>query len=192
VKADLRNNTATPQTTRLTGSISGHIDGHHADLRFSRTVTVPPNAAVTVTVGPLHVRHPAVWWPYQMGGQPMYHLAADARVGGAVSDSSTVDFGIRTVTSSLTPVVPGQTIAAAGYRRFAVNGRPFVVRGGGWSQDLFLRYSHRNIHDQLSYIRNMGLNAIRFEGNFPPDDMFAQMDREGLLAMPGWQCCNKW
>jgi len=38
----------------------------------------------------------------------------------------------------------------------------------------------------------MGLNAIRFEGNYPPDDMFAQMDRLGVLAMPGWQCCDKW
>src|SRR3954454_11456628 len=53
-------------------------------------------------------------------------------------------------------------------------------------------YSHRNGHDQLSYLKNMGLNAIRFEGNFPPEDMFRQMDREGILAMPGWQCCNKW
>jgi exo-1,4-beta-D-glucosaminidase len=38
----------------------------------------------------------------------------------------------------------------------------------------------------------MGLNAIRFEGNLPPDDMFTQLDRMGILAMPGWQCCNKW
>src|SRR5205814_8674529 len=27
---------------------------------------------------------------------------------------------------------------------------------------------------------------------FPPEDMFAQLDREGILAMPGWECCTKW
>ena len=126
-----------------------------------------------------------------MGDQPLYHLAVNASVAGAESDRFSEDFGIRTVTSHLTPVAPG-TFGESGYRQFEVNGVPFVVRGGGWSQDLFLRYSPQNIHDQLAYIKNMGLNAIRFEGNFPPDDMFQQMDREGVLAMPGWQCCNKW
>jgi exo-1,4-beta-D-glucosaminidase len=89
-------------------------------------------------------------------------------------------------------VVPGKTLGADGYLAYRINGRPLVIRGGGWSQELFLRYDPRNVHDQLSYIRNLGLNAIRFEGNFPPDDMFTQMDRAGILAMPGWQCCNKW
>ena len=41
-------------------------------------------------------------------------------------------------------------------------------------------------------MRSLGLNAIRFEGNLPPDDLFRQLDRLGILAMPGWQCCNKW
>ena len=67
-----------------------------------------------------------------------------------------------------------------------------MVRGGGWSQDLFLRYSSANIADQLAYVRDLGLNAIRFEGNLPPDDMFQQLDRAGILALPGWQCCNRW
>ena len=194
VKADLRNNTATDQSTTFTGS----IDGDRAHITFSRPVTVPANSTLTVSITPtdeprLHLRHPAIWWPYQMGGQPMYHLDVSA-VGPHhdVSDSATDDFGIRTVTSYLTPVVPGQTLGANGYRQFVINGRPFVVRGGGWSQDLFLRYSRQNVRDQLSYIKNMGLNSIRFEGNFPPDDMFQQMDRAGILAMPGWQCCNKW
>jgi exo-1,4-beta-D-glucosaminidase len=188
VKADLRNNTATDQTT----TFSGTITGPHASIPFSTTVTVAANSTQTVALPPLHLRHPAVWWPYQMGDQPLYHLAVSARTGGDVSDSASEDFGIRTVTSHLTPVVPGVTLGSEGYRQFEINGVPFVVRGGGWSQDLFLRYSPQNIHDQLSYIKNMGLNAIRFEGNFPPEDMFSQMDREGVLAMPGWQCCNKW
>jgi hypothetical protein len=188
VKADLRNNTGTPQTAQLTGAITGP---RGCRITVRSTVTIPANATVTVSAPAAHLDHPAIWWPYQMGDQPMYHLDVAAKVGRDVTDRAAEDFGIRTVTSYLTPVVPGQTIAPAGSRQFVINGRPFVVRGGGWSQDLFLRYSPQNIHDQLSYIKNMGLNAIRFEGNFPPDDMFAQMDRAGILAMPGWQCCNK-
>jgi exo-1,4-beta-D-glucosaminidase len=133
-----------------------------------------------------------VWWPYQLGGQPLYHLAASVRAGGQESDHYAEDFGIRTVTSSLTPPVPGKTHASAGYRRFVVNGVPLVIRGGGWSPDMFMRYSPQNIHDQLAYVKNLGLNTLRFEGNLPPDDMFAQMDRAGILAMTGWQCCDRW
>jgi len=182
VKADLRNNTATAQAAEVTATITG-------DRRITarKRVTVPAGATVTVTLLRTVLRHPAVWWPYQMGDQPLYHLAVSAGASGYSED-----FGIRTVTSRLTPVVAGQTLGAAGYRQYAINGVPFVVRGGGWSQDLFLRYSPGNIHDQLAYIKNMGLNAIRFEGNFPPDDMFQQMDRAGILSLPGWQCCNKW
>jgi hypothetical protein len=187
VKASLRNNTAVPQNADVSAVITGD-----RLLTVRSTVVVPPNATVPVELPKVHVARPAIWWPYQMGGQPMYHLALTASVNRAVSDRATQDFGIRTVTSRLTPVVPGQTLGSAGYRQYLVNGVPFVVRGGGWSQDMFLRYSAQNVRHQLEYVKNLGLNAIRFEGNFPPDDMFQQMDRMGILSLPGWQCCNKW
>jgi hypothetical protein len=193
VKATLRNNTNEEQQTRVTASIS-YGPTH---VKVSRTFTVPAGGTQAVALGPdddshLRLHHPAVWWPYQLGDQPMYHLDVGADAGGVSSDDHAEDFGIRTVTSHLTPVVSGQTHAPQGYRQFVVNGVPLVIRGGGWSPELFLRYSAANIHDQLTYIKNMGLNTLRFEGNFPPDDMFTQMDRAGILAMAGWQCCDKW
>jgi exo-1,4-beta-D-glucosaminidase len=193
VKAQLRNNTAAPVTTTFRGAVSRR--GFRAS--FHKNVTIPAGATVPVGVTPadaraLSLRRPAVWWPYQMGGQPLYHLDVAAVARGAVSDRAAEDFGIRTVTSSLTPVVPGRTLGADGYLKYTINGKPLIIRGGGWSQELFLRYDPRNIADQLAYIRDLGLNTIRFEGNFPPEDMYAQMDRAGILNMPGWQCCNKW
>jgi hypothetical protein len=193
VKADVRNDTDSAQPAELNETIT-HGASH---IGLTTKVTVPARSTRTVTLSPadhrqLHLDHPAVWWPYQLGGQPLYHLDANARVNGQVSDRFAEDFGIRTVTSYLTPVVPGRTHAPHGYRRFLVNGVPLVIRGGGWSPDMFMRYSPQNIQDQLSYIKNLGLNTLRFEGNLPPDDMFAQMDRAGVLAMPGWQCCDRW
>jgi hypothetical protein len=193
VKADVRNDTGTSQRASLRATIT------HGATRADVTASadVPAKSTRTVTLSPadhrqLHLSHPAVWWPYQLGGQPLYHLAASVRAGGQDSDQYAEDFGIRTVTSSLTPVVPGKTHAPSGYRRFEINGVPLVIRGGGWSPDMFMRYSPQNIHDQLAYVKNLGLNTLRFEGNLPPDDMFAQMDRAGILAMTGWQCCDRW
>ena len=187
VRAAIRNNTGEPVIAQLAGSIA------HGGMRLAlaRRVRVEAHATVHASLAPVVVRHPALWWPYQMGGQPLYHLALDAGVGGAMSDSAAEDFGIRNVTSRLTRVRRG-TYGAHGYRQFAINGRPFVVRGGGWSQEMFLRYSPAGIADQLAYVKDLGLNAIRFEGNLPPEDMFAQLDRAGILALPGWQCCSRW
>src|SRR4029079_5566325 len=99
----------------------------------------------------------AVWWPYQLGGQPLYHLAAEVRGGGQACARCAGDLGMRPVTSDLTPGVAGKTHAPHGYRRFLVNGVPLVIRGGGWSPDMFMRYSPQNIADQLAYVKNLGL-----------------------------------
>ncbi|QKG19798.1 glycosyl hydrolase 2 galactose-binding domain-containing protein [Actinomadura verrucosospora] len=187
VKALLRNNTGTVRRAEFSGAVGRGT----TRLPFRTTVTLPPNATRPVALR-LRLRHPDVWWPYQLGGQPLYHLAAHVRADGRETGRYAEDFGIRTVTTSLTRVVPGRTHAPHGYRRFAVNGVPIVIRGGGWSPDMFLRSSARNVRDQLGYVKNLGLNALRLEGNFPPDDMFRQMDREGVLAMTGWQCCDRW
>jgi hypothetical protein len=192
IRAALRNNTDGPLTVLLQGEI-----GRATRLvAFDRSVRLPARAMRHVSLAraqipALHLRHPAIWWPYQMGAQPLYHLTLNAVVNGASSDSATDAFGIRTVTSRLTPARPG-TYGSSGYRQFLINGRPFVVRGAGWSPDMFLRYSSAAIADQLAYVKDLGLNAIRFEGNLPPDDMFAQMDAAGILALPGWQCCDRW
>ena len=192
IRAALRNNTDGPLSVRLQGA----IDGASGLVEVDRSVRVAAGATRHVSFGraqipALHLRHPAIWWPYQMGAQPLYQLTLSALVDGATSDSATDAFGIRTVTSRLTPARPG-TYGSSGYRQFLINGRPFVVRGAGWSQDMFLRYSPAGIADQLAYVKDLGLNAIRFEGNLPPEDMFEQLDRAGILALPGWQCCNRW
>ena len=115
VKADLRNDTASAQKASFRATIT------HGATRIEVTASaeVPAGATRTVAVSPaddraLHLDHPAIWWPYQLGGQPLYHLAAKVEAGGGVSDRHAEDFGIRTVTSSLTPVVAGKTHAPLG------------------------------------------------------------------------------
>ena len=44
-------------------------------------------------------RHPQVWWPYQLGAQPLYTLATSVAQSGTALNSTSETFGIRTVTS---------------------------------------------------------------------------------------------
>jgi exo-1,4-beta-D-glucosaminidase len=75
---------------------------------------------------------------------------------------------------------------------FSVNGRRFVVRGGGYSPDLFLHYSASDIAHQVVLLKNLGLNTLRLEGHIMPDNFFDQMDRAGILINAGFQCCDAW
>jgi exo-1,4-beta-D-glucosaminidase len=193
VKADVSNGAPVAQTAIMSATITPPSGGG-GPIGLQKTVTVGPGITRTVSFKPeedarLRIEHPQVWWPYQMGAQPLYRL--DMAVAGhdGAADSQSETFGIRTVSSRLTGRSP---IAPAGARQFAVNGVPFVFRAGGWSEDLFLRYSAANTSAQIALIHNLGLNGIRTEGKEMPADFYEQMDRAGILVDSGYQCCDNW
>ncbi|HEY1517607.1 MAG TPA: hypothetical protein VGF91_14395 [Solirubrobacteraceae bacterium] len=191
VKADLTNHASTPQTGELSAVVQQ--PGGPA-IRVRRTVTVAGGSTQTFSFSPsddprLDVHHPSVWWPVGMGAHPLYGLQTSLTQTGAPPDTESETFGIRTVTTRLVGASP---IAPQGSRQFLVNGVPFVFRGGGWSEDLFLRYSSANTANQIAMIENLGLNGIRTEGKQMPDDFYEQMDRAGILIDGGYQCCDAW
>ena len=89
---------------------------------------------------------------------------------GRTSDEQSVDFGIREITSELT---------ANGSRLFRVNGKPILIRGAGWSQDMLLRTDDQRLRDQFRLVRDMNLNTIRLEGKLETDEFFHLADRAG-------------
>jgi exo-1,4-beta-D-glucosaminidase len=126
---------------------------------------------------------PDVWWPAGMGGQPLYDLDLTASVDGTASDSAHSRFGVRDVRAPLN---------SSGGRQYSVNGRPLLIKGGGWSPDLLLRWNPVQVADKLAYVKDLGLNTVRLEGHIEPDEFFDLADAMGILTMPGWECCDKW
>ncbi|ALG13502.1 hypothetical protein AOZ06_47505 [Kibdelosporangium phytohabitans] len=180
VKVNARNDSGQAQTTQVTGTID--------NIGFTQPVSLAAGETKTVTFNPgntsgLRLTNPRVWWPFTMGGQPMYTANVSASVGGAVSDSASTTFGVREITS---------TRANGGGRQFIVNGKPFLVRGGGWASDLFLRTNLRNIQDQMNLVRSMNLNTIRLEGKPENDEFYDMADRLGIMVLTGWECCSAW
>jgi exo-1,4-beta-D-glucosaminidase len=192
VHADVTNNT----DARQTGTVGAQVSPPGgAPIQVSQPVTLEAGASTTVTFTPaaypqLVIRDPQLWWPYQMGGQPLYRLTADASAGGGISDvAPPADFGIRSVTTYLTRP---STLAPEGVRVFEINGVPFDFRAGGWSENLFLHYSASDLANQISIMKSMGVNGIRTEGKEMPQNFYDQMDRAGILIDAGFQCCDKW
>ena len=192
VKTDVTNTSATSQTGTVTATITP--PGSGTPISVSQSVTVSPNSTSTVTFAPasypaLTIASPQIWWPYQLGGQPLYSLGVAVAQGTTTLNSTTETFGIRTVQSSL---VGASTAAPSGVRLFGVDGQPIVIRGGGWDPDLFLRYDPADTARQIGLMKAMGVNAIRLEGHLMPADWYQQMDAAGILVNAGLQCCDYW
>ena len=192
VKTDVTNYTATSQAATVTATITPPNSG--TPITVTQNVTVPASTTQTVQFTPssfptLSITSPQVWWPYQLGAQPLYTLTASVAQGATQYNTTTETFGIRTVTSYLTG---SNAIEPSGARAFKINGVPIVIRGGGYDPNLFLHYSAADTAKQIALMKNMGVNAIRLEGHIMPNDWFQQMDAAGILVNGGFQCCDAW
>jgi exo-1,4-beta-D-glucosaminidase len=164
------------------------ITGEVAGVSLQRTIRLAAGETQTVAFTPktdpgLDLSHPNVWWPAGMGKQPLYALQLAATVDGATSDKTAATFGIRSVSSKLT---------AQGYRQFSINGKPLLIRGAGWAPDMFLRDDPARMEAEFSYVRNLGLNTIRSEGKLENARFYELADRDGIMILAGWECCDKW
>ncbi len=180
VRVDARNTTGR--------AVQGTLHGRIGEIRFARAVELAAGETLTVRFEPgdfeqLRLSRPALWWPIGMGEQNLHDLELAFETGGKVSDRSRLRFGIREVTSELTD---------EGHRLFRVNGRRVLIRGGGWTPDMMLRFSPERMAAELEYVRDMGLNAIRLEGKMEPAPFFELADRLGILILAGWCCCSHW
>ncbi len=168
--------------------VKGTLKGQIENLRFEQPVEVAAHESKTVSFAPekfspLNISHPRVWWPAELGEQPLYTLEMEFDAAGGVSDRATTQFGIREITSEMT---------TQGYRLFKINGKNILIRGAGWSSDMLLRPSPEKEEAEIRYVKDMHLNTIRLEGKLEDEHFFATCDREGILVMAGWCCCDHW
>jgi exo-1,4-beta-D-glucosaminidase len=180
VYAEVENATDSP--------VRGVVSGTAAGATFQQPVELAAHEQRTVTFTPeqfpqLRIHNPKLWWPWQMGDPHLESLTMRFSIQNQVADEKTVQFGIREITSVLT---------GTGARLFRVNGKPILIRGGGWSQDMLLRSDPKRLREEFRLVRDLNLNTIRLEGKLDTDDFFQLADQNGVLVMLGWCCCDTW
>ena len=168
--------------------VKGVLRGRLGSVTFEKVVALGAHETQNVNFEAdefpqLHFHHPDLWWPTQMGTPHLYPLHMEFELNGRVSDSADTSVGIRQITSEVTSPTR---------RLFRINGKPILIRGGGWSTDFMLREDPRRMHAQLDYVQDMGLNTIRLEGRPETSDFYEETDRRGILVMAGWSCCDFW
>lgn len=156
---------------------------------FEHPVTLTPGETKTVTVDSddarmFHVKNPRLWWSHDLGNPEMSEMEVSFIVNGKESDSQHIDFGIRQIDSYMTD---------EGHRGFILNGRKVLIKGAGWTDDIFLRNPDERNEIELNYVKDMNLNTVRFEEVWgTSQNVYDLCDRKGLLALVGWSCFWEW
>lgn len=175
VYAEVQNATGEAKTAIVRGTVAGRP--------IEQKVMLAAHESRSVIFSPVRVTDPKPWWPRQMGEPHLEQLSLGVTLAGVKTDEKQVSFGIREMTSELT---------GNGSRLFRVNGKPILIRGGGWSQDMLLRSDSTKMRQELDMVQAMNLNTVRLEGKLETDEFFREADQRGILVMLGWCCCDKW
>ena len=163
------------------GEVKGTADGQS----FSCPVTLAAGEKRRfVLPTEIHIDHPRLWWCHNMGKPELCDLHLEFVENDKVSDSEDVRFGIREVKSYLTE---------EGYRGFMLNGKKVLLRGAGWTDDIYLRDTPESNRLQLEYVRDMNMNTVRLEGFWgTSQSLYDLCDELGLMILVGWSCHWEW
>lgn len=157
----------------------GEIDGQGAPRSFHRQLTLPPDSNTPLALDAkeeptLHIQQPLLWWPNGYGPQNLSHLKLSVNVSGALSDTASIQFGVRKIKYSV-PDSENLTLS--------VNGVRIMARGGNWGLDEALkRVPRERLEAQFRMHAMANLNIIRnWVGQSTSPDFYDLADRYGIL-----------
>ncbi|MCC6694673.1 MAG: beta-mannosidase [Candidatus Hydrogenedentes bacterium] len=128
-----------------------------------------------------------VWWPNGMGEHPLYRLkVAFLNSDGAVLDSASTTFGIRTV--RMAPLPGGPTPDRYNWT-FVINGKPAFIKGNGWcTMDPLMDFSSDHYARFVELAESQHIQMFRAWGSGMPetDAFFDLCDRHGIMVLQEW------
>ncbi|KKB09207.1 glycoside hydrolase family 2 protein [Devosia chinhatensis] len=176
-------------------TLSG-ADGHvrvHADIAAGdasglalRVSIAGQSAAAPVADGAaaldLVVPAPRLWWPHNLGSQPLYDLVVELVAGDRVIDSYRRAIGFRSIRLDTTPDEHGTAFTVV------VNDVPVYIFGANWiPDDCFLpRVTPERYAARIDQARGANINMLRVWGGgiYETEAFYEACDRAGMLV---WQ-----
>ncbi len=168
IAVTVQNDTTSAQSVTVASSV-GDATGTEVGAASSPATSVPAGKTATV-MQTVTVANPKLWSP---ASPTLYSAITTVSVGGAVVDTYTTSFGIRTFAFSATS-------------GFTLNGAPLKLNGTCNHHDLGAlgaAVNHRAIEKRLQTLKSMGVNALRTSHNPPAPELLDLADQIGLLVM---------
>ena len=129
---------------------------------------------------PIFLDNPQIWWPNEMGEQPLYDFEVVLKKDGKVLDTKSFKSGIRTFEMIDEPDSIGRTFY------FKVNGMPMYAKGANYVPEEMIEtwINPDNTLKLLKMAQESHFNMLRVWGGgiYPSDDFFNICDSLGILV----------
>ena len=132
----------------------------------------PLASGATVLEWDVHIDDPQLWWPWELGEQPLHRANVSVEVDESISDLWERSVGLREI--SMRNWV------------LRVNGERLFARGADlWPSDALAATSTADrLESDVETARDLGLNLLRLESNVARPEIYDAADRLGMLL---WQ-----
>lgn len=141
-------------------------DGQVVDQRVSMVA-----AGLNDLEWSVDIRNPDLWWPRELGDQPLTEFVVEVLVDGESSDRRTRRVGLRQIQwNDWVFWINGERLFLRG-----VNMMPITVGVGDTSDELIER--------ELAHVVDLGLNTIRVHGHIGRRCLYDRADELGLLIL---------
>jgi exo-1,4-beta-D-glucosaminidase len=168
-----------------------------ATIQIEQPIGLAPGEQRQASFAPLEypqlaISNPDLWWPYTMGTPNLYDLRLEFLEDDHLSDAARIRFGIRSITQFRDHDEQFPAVGKGGNFYLKINGKDFLIRGGVYTPDLLYRYDPDREAAILRYVKDLGLNMLRWESKISSEHIVELADEQGIPLMFGWMCCNQW
>lgn len=162
------NLTSTPTTVQVKATITP------GNYTLTKDVTVSAADSVNVTLDPLTIESPRLWWPNGYGEQALYDCRIEILADGMVIDTEDTRFGIRTYDykkENTSMVV-------------RCNGEKIYCKGGNWGMSEYMLRCHGNdYYTRVRLHQDMHFNMIRlWTGCVTDEEFYDACDKYGIMV----------
>ena len=162
-------------------SVSGEVTGviMPGNITFSTEFNAEPYRKTKLyfdkeNVPALSIDNPRLWWPNGYGDPDMYTCTLTLKTDAGVSDTKTVDFGIRDYDYTF----------ENGVFHLWINGKRVFVKGADWGMaEYMLRCSDEEFFTKVKFHDDMNFNMIRnWLGVTTADAFYQACDKYGIMV----------
>lgn len=144
------------------------------NIVLRKEVMIGPKESSEVSLDPLRLKNPTLWWPNGYGEPSLYNCTVRYIDSGRVSDSVRLSFGIRKYSYD----------TIGGVLHIWINGRKVFVRGGNWGMSEYLLRARGSEYDlKVRLHKEMNMNMIRnWIGSVTDDEFYNACDKYGIMV----------
>ena len=178
IQSELKNVSGKTQNVTFRGTIMP------GNIKFEKTVSVGTDHIGRVKIDKndfksLDIKNPKLWWPNGYGDPFLYTANVEVVVNDQVTDSKTIDFGIRKYEyrwEKNKVDMPVLTVMC--------NGQKIFMKGGNWGMsEYLLRYHGEDYDKAIRLHKEMNYNTIRlWTGCVTDDEFYDYCDKYGILV----------